>query len=226
MSAIPRPASTVVLLDHFSRVYLTKRPETMKFFGGYYVFPGGAVDKADDIQDWKGVINGARNDTVELAHYVAAARELFEEVGVLVCKKKDGSPLLLDDSKELEYRRLLISGELSFLQLLKKEGLLFQLEHLTYIGQIITPNRSRIRFDTRFFLTQLPEGQTPIPDAREISDTKWISPAEALTAYYNGEILLGPPTIHVLKTIINHLNGDPLEMPEFNVNDYLVDLRE
>ncbi|EKN67564.1 beta-lactamase domain-containing protein [Neobacillus bataviensis LMG 21833] len=226
MTAIPRPASTVVLMDQSSRVYLTKRPETMKFFGGYYVFPGGAVDQADGIQDCNGFINGIRNDTFELSHYVAAARELFEEVGILVCKKEDGSPVQLNEEIELEYRRLLIKGDISFLQLLKKEGLQFQLDHLTYFGQIITPTRSRIRFDTRFFLAQLPTGQAPKPDAREISETKWITPVDALTAFQNGEILLGPPTIHALKTIINHQYGGHLQMPEFNENDYLVDIRE
>jgi len=225
MTAIPRPASTVVLMDQFSRVYMTKRPDTMKFFGGYYVFPGGAVDQTDDIQDCNGFIHGPRNDTFELAYYVAAARELFEEVGVLVCKKKDGSPVLFEGETELEYRRLLLNGEISFLQLLKKEGLQFQLDDFTYIGQIITPNRSRIRFDTRFFLTQLPNGQTPKPDAIEISETKWISPADALIAYQNGDISLAPPTIHTLKTIINHLNGGSLIMPEFNLSDYMADLR-
>ncbi|WHY80134.1 NUDIX domain-containing protein [Neobacillus sp. WH10] len=223
---IPRPASTVVLMDHLSRVYLTKRPETMKFMGGFYVFPGGAVDQSDDVQDCKRILKGIVNETFELAYYVAAARELFEEVGVLVCKKEDGFSVQLEEEKEMEYRRLLINGDLSFLQLLKKEGLQFDLDSLAYIGQIITPRRSRIRFDTRFFLTQLPKGQAPKPDFNEISDTKWISPADALTAYQKGEILLAPPTIHTLKTIINHLNGAPLTMPEFRLRDYIVDLIE
>jgi len=226
LSAIPRPASTVVLMDHLSRVYLTKRPETMKFMGGFYVFPGGAVEQSDNVKDSNSIINGIGNKTFELAHYVAAARELFEEVGVLVCKKEDGSTDQLGEETEREYRRLLINGDLSFLQMLKKEGLQFELDSLAYIGQIITPNRSRIRFDTRFFLTKLPKGQTPKPDLYEISDTKWISPADALTAYQNGEISLAPPTIHTLKTIINYLKGAPLTMPEFNLSDYMVDLIE
>ncbi|MBO0960538.1 NUDIX hydrolase [Neobacillus sp. MM2021_6] len=226
MSAIPRPASTVVLMDQSSRVYMTKRPKTMKFFAGYYVFPGGSVDRSDHIKECNSFIKGTHNDSFELAYYVAAARELFEEVGVLVCKNEDGSPVLLNEKKAVEYRRLLINGDISFLELLKKEGLQFQLDDLTYIGQIVTPNRSRIRFDTRFFLTHLPEGQTPTPDANEISKTKWISPRDALTACDNGEILLGPPTVHTLKTIFNHVNGLPLEMPEFNLNDYLAYLRE
>jgi 8-oxo-dGTP pyrophosphatase MutT (NUDIX family) len=47
----PRNASTVVLLrpadnDAFE-ILLTRRPPEMKFLGGYYVFPGGAVHRDD-----------------------------------------------------------------------------------------------------------------------------------------------------------------------------------
>jgi 8-oxo-dGTP pyrophosphatase MutT (NUDIX family) len=226
MSSIPRPASTVVLMDKTSRVYMTKRPETMKFMGGYYVFPGGAVDQTDYIKDYQDVITGKSNDTFAIAHYVAAARELFEEVGVLVCTKDDGSTVFFDEETEGEYRRLLIKGEISFLQLLKKERLLFFLDSLAYIGHIITPNISPIRFDTRFFLTHLPEGQTLKPDLNEISDASWMDPSEALTAYQSGKISLAPPTIHTLKTIINHQKGSQLIMPEFIFSDYVNDLRE
>jgi 8-oxo-dGTP pyrophosphatase MutT (NUDIX family) len=208
-------------MDHLNRVYLTKRPETMKFMGGYYVFPGGVVDKSDEVQDSTNFITGNHNDSFPRAHYVAAARELFEEVGVLICKQEDDSNVQLEEETEIEYRRLLLTRDISFLQLLQKEGLHFQLDHLAYIGHIITPKRSPFRFDTRFFLTQLPIGQTPKPDINEISDSKWISPADALTAYQSGEISLAPPTIHTLKTVINYQNGHPLIMPAFRLSDYV-----
>ncbi|MGG1675275.1 NUDIX hydrolase [Neobacillus sp. NRS-1170] len=220
MSAFPRPASTVVLMNQQSMVYLTKRPETMKFMAGVYVFPGGAVDKGDEVQDFQNEIVGSRNDSFELAYYVAAARELFEEVGILLCSAEDGSAILMDLEKEWKYRRQLVKGEITFFQMLKNEKLQFNLQSLQYFGHIITPNVSRIRFDTRFFIAQLPEGQHPKPDQNEISDAKWISPADALSDYHNGKISLPPPTIHSLKTIVAHQNDAPLIMPEFNVNDY------
>ncbi|WP_066062326.1 NUDIX hydrolase [Neobacillus soli] len=220
MTNIPRPASTVVLIDDLSRVYLTKRPETMKFMGGFYVFPGGSVDK-DDYTNSSECINYVnRNEFFDPAYYVAAARELFEEVGVLVCKTDDGADVYLEAGTAMEYRRLLLKGEMSFIQLVKKEGLQFQLDSLEYFGQIITPNVSPIRFDTRFFLTKLPNGQSPLPDLNEISDALWISPADALLDYQNGKISLAPPTIHALTTILNYQKGSPLMMPEFRLSDY------
>jgi 8-oxo-dGTP pyrophosphatase MutT (NUDIX family) len=220
MSNIPRPASTVVLIDDLSRVYLTKRPETMKFMGGFYVFPGGAVAEGDYTLDSEFVKNGNRTESFDFAHYVAAARELFEEVGILLCRTENGSTVHLDEETEMEYRRLLLKEEISFFQFLKKEGLHFNLESLDYFGHIITPKVSPIRFDTRFFLAQLPKGQAPKPDLNEISDALWISPNDALSAYQNGKISLAPPTIHALTTIMNYQKGSPLRMPEFNVSDY------
>ena len=86
MSVTPRPASTVVLIDDSLRVYLTKRPKTMKFMGGYYVFPGGKVENEDFITglDQRSHLN----TPLDHSYYVAAARELFEEIGILLAKKR------------------------------------------------------------------------------------------------------------------------------------------
>lgn len=213
MTAIPRPASTVVLMDDHSRVYLTKRPDTMKFFGGYYVFPGGSVDEDDYILGNK--YNSIIQKTFDIAYLVAAARELFEEVGVILCKEK--SPVVFQYSTESEYRQKLINREISFLQILTQEKLSLNLEVLKDFGHLVTPKDKPIRFDTRFFLTRLPNGQKPKPDCYEIEEAAWMSPQEALEAYRNEQILLGPPTILALQTIKNYLDGDSLIMPELKL---------
>ncbi|MCH6264759.1 NUDIX hydrolase [Neobacillus citreus] len=222
MEVTPRPASTVVLLDHLDRVYLTQRPKTMKFMGGIYVFPGGAVDDSDAIYDDEYIKNEKRDESISQSYYIAAARELFEEAGILLCQTVDGTPVLLEEDTALEYRRLLIKGEISFLHMLKKEALYLNLEYLTYFGRIVTPSQSKIRFDTKFFLARLPEGQTPIPDENEIDDSLWIHPQEALTRYEEETIPLAPPTIHTLKTIVHYVKSGQLSMPEFNRSDYKI----
>lgn len=222
MAVIPKPASTVVLMDDSSSIYLTRRPQSMKFMGGYYVFPGGGVEEEDVIHDTEFIIDENIEHSFERSHYIAAARELFEEAGVLLCKRKDGTTVVLSEDSIQEYRRRLLNGEISFLHILMKEEIYLHLESLTYIGHIITPSLYKIRFDTRFFLARLPKGQTPKPDTHEISDTIWLSPEEALSAYESDKILLAPPTIHVLKTMVNYLNGGPLKMTEFNVRDYKI----
>ncbi len=202
MAVIPRPASTVILMDDDLRVYMTKRPKTMKFFGGFFVFPGGAVEEGDHVQSSDYILNWNHDNTFDSSHYVAAARELFEEVGVLLCSTDDESTIQLKKESELDYRRLLLNGEISFIEMLKQEGLHLNLEHLTYFGHLTTPKTNPIRFDTRFFIAQLPKGQTPNPDLNEIDEAVWFYPSDALTAFENGKIFLAPPTIHALKTII------------------------
>lgn len=211
MAVIPRPASTVVLMDQSSRVYLTKRPVTMKFMGGFHVFPGGAVEKNDKVNNNDRIINGEQN-SLSLSYYVTAARELFEEVGVLLGKKEDGSAIQLLKVQANQYRQDLLNGDISFFEVLERERLYLDLHRLTYFGQIITPEEMPIRFDTRFFLAKLPKEQNPDPDRTEIDEAIWIKPEDALEANDNKQIKLAPPTIISLQTIINYQNGGELMM--------------
>lgn len=213
MAVTPKPASTVVLMDAKSRVYLTKRPITMKFLGGYYVFPGGSVETEDNIIASEYINNPNPSELFHPAHYIAAARELFEEVGIFLGNNKDGTAVQFTNQKQTEYRRLLINAEISFIEMLKQEGLQLNLESLTYFGYRVTPKERPYRFDTRFFLAQLPEGQSPNPDREEIDEAFWVAPEEALSEYQNGKLSMVRPTISSLRTIINYQNGGPLMMP-------------
>jgi 8-oxo-dGTP pyrophosphatase MutT (NUDIX family) len=226
MAVIPRPASTVVLMNDLSQVYLTKRPSTMKFFGGYCVFPGGAVDKTDYEMDSQYIKYGNHDETFHPAYYVAAARELFEEVGILLVSTGDGALTNIESDKVNKYRRLLLNREMSFLNMLEQEGFQLQLENLTYFGHLVTPEVNPIRFDTRFFLTQLPTGQIPSPDINEVDEALWFSPEEALFAHQNGDISLAPPTILALRTIMNFQKGGPLMMPDLETAKKWFDKRK
>jgi 8-oxo-dGTP pyrophosphatase MutT (NUDIX family) len=225
MTVTPRPASTVVLMDHMSRIYLTKRPKTMKFMGGHYVFPGGAVEQDDHKVDRQFIKMVESNELAEQSYYVAAARELFEEVGVLLCCTYEGSEVHFDEETEQKYRRELLKGEISFLEMLKNERIILNLESLTYFGNLTTPKENPIRFDTRFFIARLPIGQSPKPDRNEIEDAAWYTPEEALSSYKRREITIAPPTILALKTIMDHQVGRPLQMPNLTSMN-IQDIRE
>jgi 8-oxo-dGTP pyrophosphatase MutT (NUDIX family) len=219
MIAIPKPASTVVLMDNESRIYLTKRPKTMKFMGGFYVFPGGGMDEADQLVNEKYVKDESKDDSLTTGHYIAAARELFEEVGILLGNKENGTSLLLPKKKELLYRNQLLNREITFGEILEREELFFNVNCLSYIGQLVTPSESPIRFDTRFFLAMLPHGQQPHPDRSEIDDAFWITPEEALLLFENKKIKLSAPTILTLEAVIKYKNGQA-----FNLSDSEIDL--
>jgi 8-oxo-dGTP pyrophosphatase MutT (NUDIX family) len=212
LAAIPKPASTVVLMDELSRVYLTKRPVTMKFMGGFHVFPGGAVESQDTLVEDEYINGDVALLSINLSYYIAAARELFEEVGILLGNTVDGFPVLLPKEKVIKYRNDLVNGEIPFITVLEQEKLYFNPNCLTYFGQIITPEISPIRFDTRFFLAKLPPGQSPEPDDKEVDGAIWIKPEEALSAFSNKKIKLAPPTILTLQAIIQYLESGVLKM--------------
>jgi hypothetical protein len=58
------------------------------------------------------------------------------------------------------------------------------------------------RFDTRFFLALMPEGQVCIPDDQETVHGLWISPEKGLQGNRRGEIPLSPPTVITLHELL------------------------
>jgi 8-oxo-dGTP pyrophosphatase MutT (NUDIX family) len=65
----------------------------------------------------------------------------------------------------------------------------------------ITPAEVRIRFDTHFFLAELPTGQEARVDGSECVEHGWFTPAAALAAHRAEELLLVFPTIKHLEQL-------------------------
>jgi 8-oxo-dGTP pyrophosphatase MutT (NUDIX family) len=74
-------------------------------------------------------------------------------------------------------------------------------DDLVKFSRWITPAAVKIRFDTHFFLATLPAGQAPAVDGEECVDLGWFTPAAALSAHRDGEILLVFPTIKHLEQL-------------------------
>jgi 8-oxo-dGTP pyrophosphatase MutT (NUDIX family) len=72
---------------------------------------------------------------------------------------------------------------------------------LIELSRWITPAIVKVRFDTVFFLAQLPEGQQAKVDGNECIAHRWCSPSKALQAYAAGEMPLVFPTIKHLEAI-------------------------
>jgi 8-oxo-dGTP pyrophosphatase MutT (NUDIX family) len=216
----PRYASTVVLIrrDAEARVeiLLTQRPAEMRFMGGFYVFPGGTVNEEDYcpqiLERCRGltgeqarVMLGSRH-TAELAlgHWLAVVRELYEEVGVLLCEELTGQPVdLLDRARRHRFeekRRALVRGQLSFGAMLESERLFCDLSRISYFFHRVTPEFYPMRFDTRFYLAELPAHQTALACSEEVTQSLWIRPADALARPYE-ELPILPPTTTVLQRL-------------------------
>jgi 8-oxo-dGTP pyrophosphatase MutT (NUDIX family) len=74
-------------------------------------------------------------------------------------------------------------------------------DSLVKFSRWITPAEVSIRFDTHFFLAEVPDGAEPAVDGSECVDLGWFTPQAALDAHANGEILLVFPTIKHLEQL-------------------------
>jgi 8-oxo-dGTP pyrophosphatase MutT (NUDIX family) len=72
---------------------------------------------------------------------------------------------------------------------------------LVEFSRWITPEEVSTRFDTRFFLAELPAGQEPEVDGEECVDQGWFTPQGALDAFAREEIVLVFPTIKHLEQL-------------------------
>jgi len=211
-------ASTVLLLrprpDGKFEILLTRRPAGMKFLGGFYVFPGGSICPEDrsekTLRRCRGlsakeagkILGDHLGPELSLAHWVAVVRELFEEVGILLCVTAAGGESGARDSGRLEEkRRALVEGDLDFGAFLESENLFCDLDRLVYFSHRVTPEFFPIRFDTRFYLACLPEGQTALAKSEEVADSLWITPEEALRATDYDRFPLLPPTTTMLQNL-------------------------
>ena len=183
-------------------VFLVRRHDNVAFMGGAHVFPGGRVDAADHLDEpgrWcDGGIDArmrGRTPGEALAFQVAAARELFEEAGILLARPD------LDPPKAGVYRRRLLAGELTLLDILARERARLALDALALFAHWVTPIVETRRFDTYFFLAIAPESQHAAHCDRETSDGVWIRPADALARCLSGDIALPPPTWTTLRAL-------------------------
>ena len=201
-----RHASTVVLLRPGAaghEAYLLRRVQAMAFAGGMHVFPGGSVDPADASSDvgWAGpppswwAAQFGADEPLGRALVCAAVRETFEESGILLAGPS-ADTLLSDVSSDEweEERRALEAREQSLSELLTRRGLLLRADLLRPLAHWITPELEPKRFDTRFFLAELPAGQVCRPVGGEADERHWVRPVDALA----GGFRLMPPTVAVL----------------------------
>lgn len=192
----PRDAAVVVLHRwHGLRgderaVYWVKRESSLRFAGGFWAFPGGRVDP----DDARVRVTGGGGAAVAIA---AAARELFEETGVL---KATGAERLDQHTLE-ELRRSLLANSLAFSSLLSSYGLSLDAADFVAAGRWVTPASHAVRFDTRFFLVEAPAGQRAQVWKGELESGEWVRPEDALARWRTGQALLHPPNLHVLRVL-------------------------
>lgn len=184
---------------------MVRRHIQSEFAPDVYVFPGGSVT-ADDQQAERTpglCVAVAGDDTLGSGFRVAALRECFEEAGVLLARR--GAEMLVigedDVARIAGYREALQQRQTTMAALAGQEGLTFATDELTPWAHWITPEAMPRRFDTHFFLAEMPPSQEAAYDHLETTDGVWITPEEASAGYERGDFPLVFAQIHQLREL-------------------------
>jgi 8-oxo-dGTP pyrophosphatase MutT (NUDIX family) len=212
--AEPRHAATVVMLRDRTtgpEVYLLRRSASMAFAAGAFVFPGGSMDPRDmDLGDeaWVGpppaewARDLSSDEPLARALVCAAVRETFEESGVLLAGSD--ADTVVDDTSGDDWeadRLALLDRSLSFAEMMRRRGLVVRADLLRAWAHWLTPEIETRRFDTRFFVAVLPDGQRTRDVGGEADRVAWMRPADAVAGSERGEMVLMPPTLSALRDI-------------------------
>ena len=185
------PAASLLLLRDMPRfqVLLGTRSLSAKAFPGALVSPGGKLEPQDGDPRWADCL--CSDGPEPRAAAVAAVRETFEETGVLMAHRADGSP---DCSDLVASRAALERGELGFADLLDRHGFRLDGIGLVPFSRWITPPAQPYRFDTWFFLAEMRAPQTPLVRTGEFDTLRWWDVATAIPQAERDQVPLLPPT--------------------------------
>lgn len=185
-------------------VFLMRRHAAMEFAAGVMVFPGGGVDDRDRNAEiaWAGppphwwAQRCGVDEELAVALVCAAARETFEESGVLFAGPADDPQAIVGDASIYRESRLeLAGGTLPFADFLRREKLVLRADLLRPWANWVTPEAEPTRrYDTYFFVGALPEGQRADGENTESDHAGWTTPQVALDDFAAGQSFLLPPT--------------------------------
>ncbi|NIC42583.1 MBL fold metallo-hydrolase [Aquabacterium sp. A08] len=194
--AAPLPAATVLLLRDGPagpEVLMTRRATTASFAPGAYVFPGGGIDAADAAAHAQARRRASQSDS-HLTQAIAAIRESFEELGVLLARHADGRWAGADDIAALD-RHASLAAQCA------ARGLTLAADQVFVLAHWITDRDLPRRFDVPFLVARMPADQTPVADEREQFEPVWVRPADALARHATGDFYIIFPTIRTLERL-------------------------
>ena len=174
-------------------VFLVERAPQLRFFGGYWAFPGGVVDAIDRRE-------GEGEELQRDASARAALRELFEETGVL-------PPALagrLDGEARRSLRAALLSREpdtSGWAGL--ADAVDASLSTLEDVTSITTPLFAAVRHTTPFFHMRIPEGEQPGIEHGELVDGAFLRPREVVAEWRAGTRAVAPPVLFLLQMLVD-----------------------
>ena len=198
-----RPAATVLLLRDAPgnaegiEVLMTRRSDKASFAPGAYVFPGGGIDVLD-AQSHTAADRRPTQSDLHLTQAIAAIRESFEELGVLLARHADGPRKgLMADAQDIAA----IDRHQPFVAQCTARGLRLAADSVFMLAHWITDRDLPRRFDVPFLVARMPEGQEPVADEAEQFEPVWVRPADALARHEAGQFFMIFPTIRTLQRL-------------------------
>jgi len=198
-----RPAATVLLLRDTPQgieVLMTRRSTAASFAPGAYVFPGGGIDAADALSHAQSTRRATQSE-LHLTQAIAAIRESFEELGVLLARHAAGSYASTADIAAMDRKA-------PFAAQCRERGLMLAGDEVFVLAHWITDRDLPRRFDVPFLVARMPEGQTPVADEAEQFEPVWVRPADALARHAEGGFFIIFPTIRTLEKLQHYGDVD------------------
>jgi len=201
-------AATVLLLRDMDggadgstlEVLMTRRSAKASFAPGAYVFPGGGIDALDAAAhaqaDHRPAQSGER-----LTEAIAAIRESFEELGILLARHADGRWAGAEDIAALD-RHAPFAAQCEARGLRLAADAVFTLAHWTADRDL--PKR----FSVPFLVARMPGGQEPVADEAEQFEPVWVRPQDALARHAAGQFFMIFPTIRTLERLAQFASAD------------------
>lgn len=196
----PRFAATLLLVrevpvsavaPHGYEVLMTRRSDKASFLPNAHVFPGGALDASDTTLHEFAVRRPDQDDRL-LTASIAALRECFEEMGVLLARDATGAWVTAPEVAQLDRH-----GDLG--AQLRQRGWVLATDTVGLLAHWVTDRDFAKRFDVHFFVAPMPPEQTAIADNKEQFSPVWISPSQALSESEASRFSLVFPTERTLR---------------------------
>lgn len=193
-----KAAATVILMRETAQgpeVLMTRRSQQASFAPGAFVFPGGGIDPLDGNREaHERCSRRPDQDAQALTQALAAIRESFEELGVLLARRPDGQHATVADIAALDRQQ-------PFLAQCQALGLVPAADEVWQLAHWITDRDMPKRFDVPFLVARMPEGQEPVADESEQFEPVWVRPAEALARHAAGTMFMIFPTVRTLQRL-------------------------
>ena len=181
------PAATVLLIRDGAQgleVFMVERHHQIDFASSALVFPGGRVDEYDHQPELRDAcIHWEEDDPKTLPWRAAAIREAFEETGILLARDKNKPEDLISGDHAFslwDFRKKVEDRAPPFAEFLRQHDLQADCAALSFYAHWITPEMMPKRFDTHFFIAAAPAGQAGLHDGREMVDSIWLRPKDAI----------------------------------------------